>query len=80
MLHSLAFTIARSLVSFGVAVSVGLFMSLGLQPSALERLKVTGPVYAPVFSGPSFLSSLLPPPLFFFSSSLLSFSSLPFPS
>ncbi len=75
----MAFTIARSLVAFGVAVSVGLFMSIGLQQSALERLKVNGPVYEQVVYGKDLIADILPPPLFVVESYMLSFEASKFP-
>ncbi|NEJ69701.1 HAMP domain-containing protein [Rhizobium phaseoli] len=75
----MAFTIARSLVAFGVAVSAGLFMSIGLQQSALERLKVNGPVYEQVVYGKDLIADILPPPLFVVESYMLSFEASKFP-
>ncbi|MBB3647691.1 methyl-accepting chemotaxis protein [Rhizobium sp. BK619] len=75
----MAFTIARSLVAFGVAVSAGLFMSIGLQHSALERLKVNGPVYEQVVYGKDLIADILPPPLFVVESYMLSFEASKFP-
>ncbi|ARM15558.1 MULTISPECIES: methyl-accepting chemotaxis protein [Rhizobium] len=75
----MAFTIARSLVAFGVAVSTGLFMSIGLQQSALERLKVNGPVYEQVVYGKDLIADILPPPLFVVESYMLSFEASKFP-
>ncbi|PDT12298.1 methyl-accepting chemotaxis protein [Rhizobium sp. J15] len=75
----MAFTIARSLVAFGVAVSTGLFISIGLQQSALERLKVNGPVYEQVVYGKDLIADILPPPLFVVESYMLSFEASKFP-
>ncbi|MBX4957424.1 HAMP domain-containing protein [Rhizobium lentis] len=75
----MALTIARSLVAFGVAVSTGLFMSIGLQQSALERLKVNGPVYEQVIYGKDLIADILPPPLFVVESYMLSFEASKFP-
>ncbi|MBX5010166.1 HAMP domain-containing protein [Rhizobium lentis] len=75
----MALTIARSLVAFGVAVSTGLFMSIGLQQSALERLKVNGPVYEQVVYGKDLIADILPPPLFVVESYMLSFEASKFP-
>ncbi|WP_106796476.1 methyl-accepting chemotaxis protein [Rhizobium sp. H4] len=75
----MAFTIARSLVAFGVAVSTGIFMSIGLQQSALERLKVNGPVYEQVVYGKDLIADILPPPLFVVESYMLSFEASKFP-
>ncbi|MBY5521444.1 methyl-accepting chemotaxis protein [Rhizobium leguminosarum] len=75
----MALTIARSLVAFGVAVSAGLFMSIGLQQSALERLKVNGPVYEQVVYGKDLIADILPPPLFVVESYMLSFEASKFP-
>ncbi|WP_042119987.1 methyl-accepting chemotaxis protein [Rhizobium etli] len=75
----MAFTIARSLVAFGIAVSAGLFMSIGLQQSALQRLKVNGPVYEQVVYGKDLIADILPPPLFVVESYMLSFEASKFP-
>lgn len=75
----MAFTIARSLVVFGIAVSAGLFVSIGLQQSALERLKVNGPVYEQVVYGKDLIADILPPPLFVVESYMLSFEAAKFP-
>ncbi|MEB3045920.1 methyl-accepting chemotaxis protein [Rhizobium mulingense] len=75
----MAFTIARSLVAFGIAVSAGLFMSIGLQQSALERLKVNGPVYEQVVYGKDLIADILPPPLFVVESYMLSLEASKFP-
>ncbi|MBY4628202.1 methyl-accepting chemotaxis protein [Rhizobium croatiense] len=75
----MAFTIARSLVAFGVAVSTGLLVSIGLQQSALERLKVNGPVYEQVVYGKDLIADILPPPLFVVESYMLSFEASKFP-
>jgi methyl-accepting chemotaxis protein len=75
----MAFTIARSLISFGVAVSAGLFVSIGLQQTALERLKVNGPVYEQVVYGKDLIADILPPPLFVVESYMLSFEAAKFP-
>ena len=75
----MAFTIARSLVAFGIAVSAGLFVSIGLQQTALERLKVNGPVYEQVVYGKDLIADILPPPLFVVESYMLSFEAAKFP-
>jgi methyl-accepting chemotaxis protein len=75
----MAFTIARSLVAFGVAISAGLFVSIGLQQSALQRLKVNGPVYEQVVYGKDLIADILPPPLFVVESYMLSFEAAKFP-
>jgi methyl-accepting chemotaxis protein len=75
----MAFTIARSLVAFGIAVSAGLFVSIGLEQAALERLKVNGPVYEQVVYGKDLIADILPPPLFVVESYMLSFEAAKFP-
>ena len=75
----MAFTIARSLIAFGIAVSAGLFVSIGLQQTALERLKVNGPVYEQVVYGKDLIADILPPPLFVVESYMLSFEAAKFP-
>jgi methyl-accepting chemotaxis protein len=75
----MAFTIARSLVAFGIAVSAGIFVSIGLQQTALERLKVNGPVYEQVVYGKDLIADILPPPLFVVESYMLSFEAAKFP-
>ncbi|MDB5525988.1 MAG: mcpR [Rhizobium sp.] len=75
----MTFTIARSLVVFGVAVSAGLFVAIGLQQAALERLKVNGPVYEQVVYGKDLIADILPPPLFVVESYMLSFEASKFP-
>ena len=54
-------------------------MSIGLQHSALERLKVNGPVYEQVVYGKDLIADILPPPLFVVESYMLSFEASKFP-
>ncbi|ARO33908.1 methyl-accepting chemotaxis protein (plasmid) [Rhizobium sp. NXC14] len=54
-------------------------MSIGLQQSALERLKVNGPVYEQVVYGKDLIADILPPPLFVVESYMLSFEASKFP-
>jgi methyl-accepting chemotaxis protein len=72
-------TIARSLIVFGVAVSASLFASIGLQQTALQRLKVNGPIYEQVIYGKDLIADILPPPLFVVESYMLSFEASKFP-
>ena len=67
----MAFTIGRSLGVFGVAVSLGMFLSFGLQHSALERLKVNGAVFQQIVDGKDLIADILPPPLFVVESYML---------
>jgi methyl-accepting chemotaxis protein len=73
------FTIARCLVAFGIAVSAALFISIGLQQTALQRLKVNGPIYEQVVYGKDLIADILPPPLFVVESYMLSFEASEFP-
>jgi methyl-accepting chemotaxis protein len=74
-----AFTIARNLAAVGIAVSVGMFASFGLQHTALERLKVNGPIYEQVIYGKDLIADILPPPLFVVESYMLSHEANDFP-
>jgi methyl-accepting chemotaxis protein len=73
------FTIARNLAAVGIAVSVGMFASFGLQQAALERLKVNGPIYEQVIYGKDLIADILPPPLFVVESYMLSHEASDFP-
>src|SRR5262245_29800411 len=73
------FTIARSLIAFGIAVSAGLYISIALQQTALQRLKVNGPIYEQVVYGRDLIADILPPPLFVVESYMLSFEASKFP-
>ena len=64
-------TIGRSLGVFGIAVSMGMFLSFGLQHSALERLKVNGAVFQQIVDGKDLIADILPPPLFVVESYML---------
>ncbi|MDB5554721.1 MAG: mcpR [Rhizobium sp.] len=75
----MAFTIAKNLVIGGIAVSIGMFASFGLQQAALQRLKVNGPVYEQVIYGKDLIADILPPPLFVVESYMLSFEAGEFP-
>jgi methyl-accepting chemotaxis protein len=66
-----AFTIARSLAAVGIAVSVGMFASFGLQHAALERLKVNGPIYEQIVYGKDLIADILPPPNYIIESYLI---------
>ncbi|EJZ18760.1 putative methylation accepting chemotaxis protein [Rhizobium sp. Pop5] len=67
------------MVAFGAAVSAGLFISIGLQQSALKRLEINGPVYEQVVYGKDLVADILPPPLFVVESYMLSFEASKFP-
>lgn len=58
------FTISRLLLLFGVTVSLGLAISIGLQTWALDRLKVGGPIYTHIELGKDLIADTLPPPLY----------------
>jgi methyl-accepting chemotaxis protein len=73
------FTIARNLAAVGIAVSVGMFASFGLQQAALERLKVNGPIYEQIVYGKDLIADILPPPLFVVESYMLSHEATDFP-
>ena len=73
------FTIARNLAAVGIAVSVGMFASFGLQQAALQRLKVNGPIYEQVIYGKDLIADILPPPLFVVESYMLSHEASDFP-
>jgi methyl-accepting chemotaxis protein len=73
------FTIARNLATVGIAVSVGMFASFGLQQLALERLKVNGPIYEQIVYGKDLIADILPPPLFVVESYMLSHEANDFP-
>jgi len=75
----MGFTIARNLTAVGVAVSVGMFVSFGLQYTALERLKVSGPIYEQIVYGKDLIADILPPPLFVVESYMLSHEAGDFP-
>jgi methyl-accepting chemotaxis protein len=73
------FTIARNLAGVGMAVSLGMFASFGLQQTALERLKVNGPIYEQIVYGKDLIADILPPPLFVVESYMLSHEANDFP-
>lgn len=73
------FTIARNLAAVGIAVSVGMFASFGLQQTALQRLKVNGPIYEQIVYGKDLIADILPPPLFVVESYMLSHEAADFP-
>jgi methyl-accepting chemotaxis protein len=73
------FTIARNLAAVGIAVSVGMFASFGLQQAALNRLKVNGPIYEQIIYGKDLIADILPPPLFVVESYMLSHEANDFP-
>ena len=73
------FTIARNLAAVGIAVTMGMFASFGLQQTALERLKVNGPVYEQIIYGKDLIADILPPPLFVVESYMLSHEANDFP-
>jgi methyl-accepting chemotaxis protein len=72
-------TIARNLAAVGIAVSVGMFASFALQQTALERLKVNGPIYEQIVYGKDLIADILPPPLFVVESYMLSHEANDFP-
>lgn len=75
----MSISIAKSLVAFGVVVTIGLAGSLGLQQIALNRLKVNGPIYEQVVNGKDLVADILPPPLFVVESYMLALEAGDFP-
>ena len=57
-------TISRLLLLFGLTVTLGLAVSIGLQTLALTRLKVGGPVYLQIEGEKDLIADILPPPMF----------------
>lgn len=57
-------SISRLLLLFGLIVSVGLLLSVGIQHHALSILKVGGPVYAEIANEKDLTADILPPPLY----------------
>jgi methyl-accepting chemotaxis protein len=75
----MAFSIAKNLAAVGIAVSLAMFGSFGLQYTALERLKVNGPIYEQIVYGKDLIADILPPPLFVVESYMLSHEANDFP-
>jgi methyl-accepting chemotaxis protein len=73
------FTISRNLAAVGIAVSLGMVASFGLQQVALQRLMVNGPVYEQIVYGKDLIADILPPPLFVVESYMLSHEANDFP-
>jgi methyl-accepting chemotaxis protein len=63
--------IGRSLVVFGIVVSLGLIGSIGLKEYASTELKVNGPVYEEIVNGKDLIADILPPPLYVVESYML---------
>ncbi|MEM5473018.1 methyl-accepting chemotaxis protein [Hoeflea sp. AS60] len=63
--------IGRSLVAFGIIVSLGLVSSMGLKQYAFDDLKVNGPVYHEIVNGKDLIADILPPPLYVVESYML---------
>ncbi|WFU12068.1 methyl-accepting chemotaxis protein (plasmid) [Rhizobium sp. CB3090] len=72
-------SIAKSLIAFGVVMTIGLVGSVGLQQIALNRLKVNGPIYEQVVNGKDLVADILPPPLFVVESYMLALEASDFP-
>ncbi|MGY5810974.1 methyl-accepting chemotaxis protein [Rhizobium sp. LEGMi198b] len=72
-------SIAKSLIAFGVVMTIGLAGSTGLQQVALNRLKVNGPIYEQVVNGKDLVADILPPPLFVVESYMLALEASDFP-
>ncbi|MFT4182544.1 MAG: methyl-accepting chemotaxis protein [Rhizobium sp.] len=72
-------SIAKSLIAFGVVVTMGLVGSLGLQQVALNRLKVNGPIYEQIVNGKDLVADILPPPLFVVEAYMLALEAGDFP-
>ena len=64
-------TIARSLVFFGIIVSVGILGAIGVMRYALNELKVNGPAYEKIVYGKDLIADILPPPLYLIESYLM---------
>ena len=72
-------TIARTLIIFGVVVTMGLMGAVGLQQHALNQLKVNGPIYEQIVNGKDLVADILPPPLFVVESYMLALEAGEFP-
>jgi len=57
-------SISRTILLFGIIVTAGLMLAIGLQTTAFEELKVKGPVYNDIVAGKDLVADILPPPLF----------------
>ena len=57
-------TISRLTVVFGIVVTIGLSLSVGMQWLTLKELKVGGPVFSQIVDGKDLVADILPPPLF----------------
>ena len=57
-------SISRTLLLFGVIVSLGLAVSTAVQNHALRELKIDGPAYHRIVDGKDLIADILPPPLF----------------
>ncbi|WP_104826248.1 methyl-accepting chemotaxis protein [Rhizobium sp. NXC24] len=75
----MSISIAKSLIAFGVVMTIGLAGSTGLQQVALNRLKVNGPIYEQVVNGKDLVADILPPPLFVVESYMLALEASDFP-
>ena len=64
-------TIARSLVFFGIIVSVGILGAIGVMRYALNELKINGPAYEKIVYGKDLIADILPPPLYLIESYLM---------
>ncbi|WP_394689439.1 methyl-accepting chemotaxis protein [Hoeflea sp.] len=63
--------ISRSLLAFGIIVSVGIAGSIILKKYAFDKLKVNGPVYQEIVYGKDLIADILPPPLYIVESYML---------
>jgi len=63
--------IGRSLIVFGITVSLGIIGALGLEEYAKNELKVNGPVYHEIINGKDLIADILPPPLYVVESYML---------
>ncbi len=75
----MSMSIAKTLIAFGVVVTIGLAGSIGLQQAALNRLKVNGPIYEQVVNGKDLIADILPPPLFVVEAYMLALEAGDFP-
>jgi len=64
-------TIQRTLIIFGIVVSIGLMSSIALKKYIFEELKVHGVVYHEIENGKNLVADILPPPLYVVQSYML---------
>ncbi|MBB3648490.1 methyl-accepting chemotaxis protein [Rhizobium sp. BK619] len=57
-------SVSRLIMLFGIIVTAGLILAVGLQTKAFEELRVRGPVYNGLVEGKDLVADILPPPIF----------------